>query len=52
MPNGFHLLHGVDSYKQLLRQNNEYLASVGALAVEGITEEAMAYEFTIGGEKK
>eukprot|EP00957_Ditylum_brightwellii_P023952 1806358-Ditylum_brightwellii.AAC.1 len=51
VPNGYHLTHSIKSYKQLLRGHNEYLISVGVVAVEGITEAAMTHEIELKGKK-
>eukprot|EP00957_Ditylum_brightwellii_P170190 12955505-Ditylum_brightwellii.AAC.1 len=51
IPNGYHLMHGVESYKQLLCHQNSYLKDIGVLAVEGITQAALTQSITVEGEK-
>eukprot|EP00957_Ditylum_brightwellii_P114322 8716743-Ditylum_brightwellii.AAC.1 len=51
VPKGHHLTQGIESYKQLLRGHNEYLTSVGVVAVEGINEAAMTHDIELKGKK-
>jgi hypothetical protein len=51
IPNGYQLMHGVESYKQLLRHQNAYLKDIGVLAVEGITQAALTQCITVEGEE-
>eukprot|EP00957_Ditylum_brightwellii_P157018 11949957-Ditylum_brightwellii.AAC.1 len=49
--NGYHLTHGVEFFKQILRCQNSYLKDITALAIEGITENAMSQELDIAGKQ-
>eukprot|EP00957_Ditylum_brightwellii_P057814 4384377-Ditylum_brightwellii.AAC.1 len=51
VPNRYHLTHGIESYKQLLRGHNEYLTSVGIVVVEGIAEATMTHEIELKDKK-
>eukprot|EP00957_Ditylum_brightwellii_P134935 10287975-Ditylum_brightwellii.AAC.1 len=50
IPDGYHLTHGVDCYKQLLQRQNGYLNDIGVIAVEGITPEALVQDIIVEGE--
>eukprot|EP00957_Ditylum_brightwellii_P085098 6470016-Ditylum_brightwellii.AAC.1 len=51
IPNGYHLTHGVESYKQLLRRQNTYLKDIGVVAVEGIIHAALTQRIMVEGEE-
>eukprot|EP00957_Ditylum_brightwellii_P104907 7995822-Ditylum_brightwellii.AAC.1 len=51
IPNGYHLTHGVESNKQLLRHQNAYLKDIGVIGVEGITQVALTQCITVKGEE-
>eukprot|EP00957_Ditylum_brightwellii_P171693 13070824-Ditylum_brightwellii.AAC.2 len=51
IPNGHHLTHRVESYKNLLHLQNTYFNNIGVVSVEGVTEEALVQDVTVETEE-
>eukprot|EP00957_Ditylum_brightwellii_P211401 15366132-Ditylum_brightwellii.AAC.2 len=51
IPNGCHLTHRAENYKNLLHLQNTYLNNISVVSVTGITEEALVQDNTVETEE-